>query len=336
MTDFLGKYDTLIFDMDGVVTSESGYWDAAALTVREFLTSKKYFGDSDIDTVSLSENVKAIRNEVFLGDKLISLLKGKGVNSNWDLGYIMILMALILDTDDAQKIYDFADSINEDIIVAYDTLARKAAKKTGALFSEYERNGKLWCEMQDCFQAWYLGDDMFMETYPNAPNTPNKPGLYKQEQPIISLDELKTVLCTLSATKRLGIATGRLRREIVPLLEQWGVLDCFDENSLCTYDYVITGEESMDTTLTKPHPYMFLKALYGLDYDDKRIIDGDYDKSEIESTLIIGDAGADILAAHTMHADFCAVLTGVSGQDGRQYFEEQNSKYILNDIRDFL
>lgn len=90
MMKFLDRYDTLIFDMDGVITSESAYWDAAALTVREFLSDKRHFGDGDIDVSYMSDNVEAIRNEIFLNDKIITYFKSIGVNSNWDLGYITV------------------------------------------------------------------------------------------------------------------------------------------------------------------------------------------------------------------------------------------------------
>ena len=41
------NFDKIIFDMDGVVTSEYIYWDAAALTVYELLYSHKFYGLSD-------------------------------------------------------------------------------------------------------------------------------------------------------------------------------------------------------------------------------------------------------------------------------------------------
>ena len=91
-----------------------------------------------------------------------------------------------------------------------------------------------------------------------------------------------------------------------------------------------------ETALTKPHPYMFLKALYGTDYDDKRIISGDYDRAAIARTLVVGDAGADILAAKAMGADFCAVLTGVTGEKARDYFEDLGAEYILPSAADLL
>jgi phosphoglycolate phosphatase-like HAD superfamily hydrolase len=100
-----------------------------------------------------------------------------------------------------------------------------------------------------------------------------------------------------------------------------------------TYTEVINAEKKLPgATLTKPNPYMFLKGMLGLDYDDGAIVNGDYDASSAAETLVVGDAGADILAARAGGMDFAAVLTGVSGQNAREYFEQQNSTYIIDDI----
>lgn len=334
MIEFLDKYDTLIFDMDGVITSESAYWDAAALTVREFLTDKQFFGNRDIDVKSMTETVKTIRKEVFLDDRLIAFFKGMGVNSNWDLGYITVLVSLVIGTSDAEKIYEYAQTIEGTALEAYDTLAELASQKTGADFEDYRRNGKLWRDMCDAFQSWYLGDVLFEETYGRAPHKAGKTGLYKNEKPVIALDKLKSLLLELSKTKRLCIATGRLYNEIVPLLEMWGVADFFDKNGICNYNHVIEADRELGKQFTKPHPYMFLKALYGLDYPNKKLDCGDYDKSKIKTALAVGDAGADLFAARAMGADFCAVLTGVAGESGRAYFEEQKAEYILHNVGD--
>ena len=37
-----------------------------------------------------------------------------------------------------------------------------------------------------------------------------------------------------------------------------------------------------------------------------------------------------------MGADFCAVLTGIQGEKGREYFEENGAEYILPSVIDFL
>ena len=49
----------------------------------------------------------------------------------------------------------------------------------------------------------------------------------------------------------------------------------------------------------------------------------------------MGDAGADILAAQAMGADFCAVLTGIQGKKAKGYFEDMKADYILDSIADF-
>ena len=56
----------------------------------------------------------------------------------------------------------------------------------------------------------------------------------------------------------------------------------------------------------------------------------------VNKTLVVGDAGADMLAAKAMGADFCAVLTGVSGKAARGYFEAAESEYILDSLENFL
>ncbi|MBR0365324.1 MAG: hypothetical protein IJH94_00805, partial [Clostridia bacterium] len=149
MKKFLDKYNTVIFDMDGVITSEENYWNSAALTVREFLSA----GDVS-DPAEMSRNVYEIRREVFADDRIISELKGRGVNSNWDLGYITVLIAYILGTDDSGRILEFIKGLSDNILDEYDRLANEAAKKTSKP-PEY-RNGELWTAMQDCFQEWFL------------------------------------------------------------------------------------------------------------------------------------------------------------------------------------
>ena len=68
-------YRKIIFDLDGVITSESAFWDSAALTVAEFM-------GFPMDTP------QKLRETLFCHDKLIRLVKNRGVNSNWDLVYL--------------------------------------------------------------------------------------------------------------------------------------------------------------------------------------------------------------------------------------------------------
>lgn len=335
LAKFLDKYDTVIFDMDGVITSEQNYWNCAALTVWEYL-KWNHDGEKSIDTKWAERHLKEIRAKVFCNDEIISVLKSKGVNSNWDLGYVTVLLAWICggktyDGDFTDVLY-LAKTLPDNILKSYDKLAKKASNRTGFDYDWMRRNNLMWQTMHKLFQEWFLGDELSGQCALHG----KKSGLLHSEQPIVDKKRLTEMLALLSENKRVCTGTGRPYIEMIQPLTDWGIKKYFAIDGLCNYDNVVQAEkESGINTLTKPHPYMFLKALYGTDYDNKKIIDGDYNKAKIEKTLIVGDAGADILAAQAMGADFCAVLTGINGQAAKGYFKELKANYVLNDVLEF-
>lgn len=326
----LDGYDVILFDMDGVITSEQNYWNCAALTVWEVLTSKDYLGSEDFDAATAAKHCAQIRRQVFFGDKTIAVLKDKGLNSNWDLGYVVILTALLLGGgSDFEAVYRYVCTLGDNILPEYDRLAQLAAKVTGRPMDWCRRLGTLWQTQQQLFQDWYLGTD-------------KKPGLIHEEQPLIPLPRLRAVLSSLyAAGKHLGYGTGRQSFEVDTPLRQWGVLDYFEPRRRVSYDAVTAAEAELaaagrEARLTKPHPYMFWQGLYGLDAPIDKLLCGEYDRAQIQTLLVVGDAGADILAAQALGADFCAVLTGVMGKAARPYFETQGATYILDSIEDFI
>ena len=80
--------DKVLFDMDGVITSERGYWYSAAMTVYE-----KIFEELNVNWCE--ENVDEISLEIFNNDNVILNLKNLGVNTNWDLAYLVYLASII-------------------------------------------------------------------------------------------------------------------------------------------------------------------------------------------------------------------------------------------------
>ena len=111
----------------------------------------------------------------------------------------------------------------------------------------------------------------------------------------------------------------------------------FDPERIVTYDEVEAGERAVPgAVLTKPHPYMFLKGTFGAAATDEQLVAGDYDKEPLKRTLVVGDAGADILAAHDGGMDFLAVLTGVSGEKARDYFVAEHAEYILGSVCELI
>lgn len=339
----LDKYEYFIFDMDGVITSEQNYWDIAALTVYELLYSKAYYGKESLSPGELSENVKKIRSLVFSNDKTITLLKERGVNSNWDLGYIMFSYMLSGGFSSFDAVYSHISQASEKL--AFDIYGECASLLSEALSLPKEactRNNKMWLLCRDVFQEWYLGSSGFEALYGKRSMSPRKKSMEEREIPVIPLEQIvKTLSALRSSGKKLLIATGRSTREVSFPLDLWDIRRYFEPRGIATYTYIEECEadyalRGVSLQLTKPEPYIFLKALCGTDYPDEKILSGLYDKSLLEKTLIIGDAGSDILAARAMGCDFSAVLTGASGEKARSYFEGLRSEYIFPSVADMI
>ncbi len=339
---FLDKYEYIIFDMDGVITSEENYWDIAALTVYELLNSKTYYGTKDFNAHWALENVKLIRNEVFLSDKIITLVKERGVNSNWDLGYIVFAYVLSGKFRSFEDVYSYISQSSLMAFDLYEECARLLSERLHLPLSDCARNEKVWNMCRDCFQEWYFGSSEYEVFYNVKPRCADKESMEMREVPVIELSHILDVLQTLKAGgKKLMIATGRSDRDVSNPLKQWDIRKYFEADAIATYTHIEKAEQHFldsgkKVLLTKPEPYIFLKALYRTDYDDGKIINGDYDKALLSKALVVGDAGSDIQAAKRMGCDFLAVLTGVSGERARGYFEKENSEYILPSIREMI
>lgn len=338
--EFLNKYDTIIFDMDGVITSEQNYWNIAALSVFELVNDNKFFGNGTVNP-SVQADYKEIRKELFFGDKFITAVKEKGVNSNWDLCYLAFCYLVSGDFTPETMTKHVTESKSQAFDL-YEEASMIASKSLNIPVNETKRGASIWLLCRKCFQEWYLGDRLYEEMYLEKSSGTGKKGMWQKEDPLLPLSDTVNFLKTLSEYGfRLGIATGRNKFEVTTPLIQWDCLKYFDENSVADYDYVVRGEENLkkvgiNAMLTKPHPYLFLKALYGTDYDDVKLYNGEYDKSRLKRALMVGDAGSDILAAKAMGSDFLAVLTGVSGEKARPYFENTGAEYIVPNILSML
>lgn len=327
LKSFLNKYDTIIFDLDGVITSENAYWDSAAATVYEKVHKDKFSSEE------IEQNIKEIRKEVFSDDLLISTLKNKGVNSNWDLSYITLGIINILGKVDFSKCLEYAKNLPEDTFLIYKLIAENFQEKLG--ISDCSRKSKFWDDLKMTFQEWYLGDEIFKDIYGYKPSKKGKSGFILNDKPVVDVVKLREVFSLLKE-KRLAVATGRPFIEAKTPLEEFGIFEYFTKDGFITFDDVLNVQKEFGIEVPKPHPYMFQKAMLGAGFPDKDILDGDFTKEQVLKTLVVGDAGSDILGAKAMGADFCAVLTGVNGKKAKDYFEEQESTYILDSILDFI
>jgi phosphoglycolate phosphatase-like HAD superfamily hydrolase len=92
----------IIFDLDGVITSEEAYWDAAGLTLHELLYSPHYWGldssntsaDGQYHPVKTAQESRLTSRAVFPESEIL-VLKGRSINSNWDTCYVTVCLHLI-------------------------------------------------------------------------------------------------------------------------------------------------------------------------------------------------------------------------------------------------
>lgn len=340
LAPFLDKYDTVLFDMDGVITSEQQYWNSAALTVFEMLHSNKYFGNQPFDALDAEKNMNNIRKAVFFDDKLIALAKTMGVNSNWDLVYVVLSAALILETkSDFEKVYSYLSSIkSDDVFEIYTHLAQELAKKAGLTIEYCTRLQELWTTCSYVFIEWFYGSSLFEKCLNKVPNEKGKHGLFSKEEPIIPMKKLHELLSLLKdAGKRLGVGTGRPGVEALSPIDSWDIHKYFSDDAIIDYTYLSEVEKNLNLAerninLVKPHPYMFLKGVFGKEYDDEKIISGDYDVLKCKKTLVVGDAASDMFSAFAAGCDFAAVLTGIEGKAAKSFFEKEGATYILDDV----
>ncbi len=324
------KIDTIIFDMDGVITSELGYWKSAALTVYELLYDYRYFGKRDIDREWCKKHVDMIYDTVFHGGKTVTAVKDLGVNTNWDLAYVVFLVAKYLDPEletfdraHFESVSMFIENIEihpPELYTLLEGLIQTVIPKEEGHYRREE--GPFWNCLVDAFQHWYHGWE-------------GVPGLIELEEPLLPLAEIKDTLTTLKAAGfRLGIGTGRPKNEVELPLSIWGIRDFFDPQLCATYDEVLAAQQTVkvDYPLAKPHPFVFLKAAFGEQFSDKELCEAHVKKEQAARCLVVGDAASDMLAAKAAGFPFAAVLTGSAGQRARQFFEENQVDMILDSV----
>ena len=336
----LDRYDTVLLDMDGVITSEQVYWNSSTLTVWELLFSKQYFGTEDVDPQELTSRLKELRSQIFLDDTLIQFLKNKGVNSNWDLSWIIVAGALFLNTRDFSAIFDWIrilPAVKDGLYAA----VTEALLFSGMPEEEAVQYGGLWKTVQLVFQEWFLGSELFPKYWNSPTLLAGKPGLTFSEEPLVKKEPFIQLLTEIAETKRLGIGSGRPRIEAENPLRSWGVYPLFDQDAIVTYNDVLDAQEEVSeqldgASLSKPHPFMFLRGVFGTNHTTAELLDKQFDATLCKKTLVIGDAGCDLFSAKSAGCDFAAVLTGIDGENARGFFEENGADYVLHNILDLL
>jgi phosphoglycolate phosphatase-like HAD superfamily hydrolase len=341
----------LIFDLDGVITSEQKYWNTARLTVWQLLCHPQYLGIEAYFGTGLERPERALA----AGDRLIDTpfiteLKNRAVNSNWDLTFFVFSLHLlgILNqsggslepwrTSEIGEIGLALGGVTRSIDVAHSqaliqrfwqetrqlqgtavqaylpTFARQVLGIDLEIFAEH---GQLWTLCYENFQAWYEGRCGYQ---------------LPDDETVLELASIRSLLAQLSQRYQLGIATGRPRRETIDPLTAMGLIEYFVPERIVTYDEVISAEALLTAPikLGKPHPFIVLKAIYPeLPTDQLLSL-----QSTHPAVAYIGDAASDVAAALAAGCHSIGVLTGF-GEDldyKRQLLADKGCHQIIPSI----
>ncbi|HET7626855.1 MAG TPA: HAD hydrolase-like protein [Bacillales bacterium] len=366
----MAETEMILFDVDGVILSEERYFDASALTVWELISSPNYLGLApETYTPAPDEAViRRIRKQVFDNDRVLHLVKTRGINANWDMVYLTFSVQLLsflgtlaetdeqavrtylggqVDRETLQQIGRQLAQLNirpnyEKFVAAFEATEVKkqqllthlnviAEQETGVPTNIFSRNSALWDVCQRAFQEWYLGNDKLEQPAVD----PGKRGFLTDEIPIVAPEKLKFVFQSLKDKGiTLGLGTGRPEVETIEPLKALGILSFFETNRIVTAKDVLVAERRFpeQAPLSKPQPFTFVYGSIGKDRDHHEVIHTPLPLKNADKLLIVGDSPADLYAARSAGARVAIVLTGLEGQNAREHFEQLGADYILNDV----
>lgn len=339
-------FDLLLFDLDGVVTTEHIYWECARLTVWELL---------QVHLPLMVPYVPAVhdahaRAQVIPLD-LIYAIKNRAINSNWDLAFLVacsLLRALpagagrdaaTLDAwlealQSCRPAHDWRSPVEAALDEAGDLsgaglvahAGRQAAQHLEIDASLLTPEGPFWQRLYTRFQGWYSGRLMGLWGAARLP-----------ERPVIPVAEMQQIFLVLKmAGYELGIVTGRPLDEAEYALGMFSILDHFAPRHTVTFDDVMVAQQELaQSGLGKPHPFAVRKALWP-EQDSETLLEGGGPSLD-GVALMIGDSTSDAVAARRAGIPCLGVASGVQGAEAkaerRQALLEAGCVAVLDDIR---
>jgi len=309
--------DLLIFDLDGVITSEGKYWNTSRLTVWDIFSGGDFFSQA----LNSPERALKYGNSI-ISDRFIAQIKKRAVNSNWDLTYFVVCLYLIsilervphnLDLPLLEQIQELGRKA-EKITISDDAIIEQFWRETQSLqgsqvadylipfsqkilaigIDEIFDLEQLWQQCYSLFQLWYEGKRGF---------------ILPDDETVLPVETIGNILSELAGRYDLGIATGRPRLEVIQPLAQLELLSYFNPSRIVTYDDVLQAQAQVNQKLGKPHPFILHKAM-APELPLAEILQENFTLEKAERVAYIGDAGSDVVAAKRASCLSIGVLTG--------------------------
>ncbi|SKR87028.1 phosphoglycolate phosphatase [Mycobacteroides abscessus subsp. abscessus] len=364
---------SVLFDVDGVFLSEERCFDVSALTVYELLMDQMYLGlKPDIDLSLLkNEDIARIRSDIFVNDEVLKKLKSLGLNSNWDMLYIVFSLHFIqilkeLSSNEVEKILQyqqisgnllqeigqlikFDDQIDYPLPLKFLEHVESGKSNIFTRLQDYARNelntnqvsffefkSPLWQLTQSIYQEWYLGSELFKDVEGYEPYKDNKSGFIHHEILLRPIKEIQHLLNDLQDSGyQIAIATGRPRTETLVPFESLNLLSYFDEMNIVTASEVLKSETMFPEykPLGKPNPFSYIATLNGNKEEEYfKYITHQNNIVKKEEVFIVGDSLADLLSAKKIGATFIGTLTGLKGENAKKELENNGADYIVNHV----
>ena len=363
----------VIFDIDGVLLSEERYFDVSALTVWEILYSPAYMGlpgeRDDFNAGRITEGqIAGCRSVVWGNDALLSWLKARGINSNWDMVHadlitILWLMAETYKKRSGGEKMSFTFHQPQDLKRAGQELMGLPMPKAEDVLDRWESavpeglqgeevfhalkdamadtiDGDLsWADLRsdfwkihtEAFQAWYLGDDTFISLLHHMPYSAGKPGFLSREVPLAPAAHILSLFRTLKEHGYdIAIATGRAREEMEIPFKLFHWYEEFDPYTMATAS---DAEESAvrlgGPVLDKPNAFIFSCAIFGRDPDNyKAYSEETMQPAKEDEIYVCGDSYSDVIGSRRAGAKCIGILTGLEGKDAIPMFEKEGVPYV--------
>ena len=363
----------VIFDIDGVLLSEERYFDVSALTVWEILYSSKYLGlpaeQDDFDASLVTEGqIASCRSLVWGEDKLLSWLKARGINSNWDMvhAYLITVFWLMGETfykrSEGEKLSisfheekdlpkmglelmglpvpkaadilrKWESAIPEGVQgeSVFDVLQKAMAPTFAGAVDWAALRSDFWRIHTEAFQAWYLGDDCFISLLHHAPYYPGKPGFLVREVPLAPATAIKSMFQQLKEMGfAIAVATGRSREEMEIPFKLFGWQEEFDPLYMATASDAVESAKLLGgPVLDKPNAFIFSCAIYGRNRENYKAYSEECKKpGESDEIYVCGDSYSDVLGSRRAGAKCIGILTGLEGRGAIPMFEKENVPYL--------
>lgn len=278
----------VLFDLDGVITSERIYWNCSGLAFAKYIGSK--ISEDPKEKIKLAKRL--------LPDATIRGFKEAGINSNWDITYIISVLA-----DIGKEPGWFIKELNARGMKGLDYL--KLLDEIDPS-EKHDRDGSKWAESHKRFQACYYE-------------------LEGTDEPVIPLEKIKETLKALKGMGlKLGIVSGRPYLEAKLPLRKWGIWGYFDPAMIITETETSAEGKKVGRHMGKPDPYSILKAISNnekCDPCDMKNLANDY--------VFVGDSVADVLAAKNAGIPVICVRTGIASE---QSLRDAGADIITSDI----